>query len=330
MKHPLASTLRGLARFAAFSAAAFVTVVSPVCAQTWPDRPVRIVSVSGAGSGVDDYSRQLASYVSAKLGQSFVVENRPGANTIIAADHVAKSAPDGYTILYGVSSTMSANPVLFKSLPYSPERDFVPVARLSAVPNVLVVPANSPYRTLADLMAAARAQPGKMTVGSATTGYKLFIAAIHEAQKVTAVDVPYKSSALLMQDLVGGQMDYSVLEVSAVAPMVQAGRIRALAVVAPVRVQALPDVPTLAEAGVRGVSLMSWTALFAPAGTPAAIVDKLARAALEFVDSPQARAHYAQRGTLAYPGSGPELAKTIVDDREQWKRLADLAGMQAQ
>jgi len=171
---------------------------------------------------------------------------------------------------------MSANPVLFKSLPYSPERDFVPVARLSAV------------------------------------------------------DVPYKSSALLMQDLVGGQMDYSVLEVSAVAPMVQAGRIRALAVVAPVRVQALPDVPTLAEAGVRGVSLMSWTALFAPAGTSAAIVDKLARAALEFVDSPQARAHYAQRGTLAYPGSGPELAKTIVDDREQWKRLADLAGMQAQ
>ncbi len=247
MKRPLADTLCGLAAVAVFIGAALVTVVSPASAQTWPDRPVRIVSVSGAGSGVDDYSRQLASYVSAKLGQSFVVENRPGANTIIAPD-----------------------------------------------------------------------------------GYKLFIAAIHEAQKVSAVDVPYKSSALLMQDLVGGQMDYSVLEVSAVAPMVQAGRIRALVVVAPVRVQALPDVPTLAEAGVRGVSLMSWTALFAPAGTPAAIVEKLARAALEFVDSPQARAHYAQRGTLAYPGSGPELAKTIVDDREQWKRLADLAGMQAQ
>jgi hypothetical protein len=147
-------------------------------------------------------------------------------------------------------------------------------------------------------MAAARAQPGKMTVGSATTGYKLFIAAIHEAQKVSAVDVPYKSSALLMQDLVGGQMDYSVLEVSAVAPMVQAGRIRALVVVAPVRVQALPDVPTLAEAGVRGVSLMSWTALFAPqeplrpSSTSSRAVGRRFAAA---------RAHYAARHS--YPGS---------------------------
>ncbi len=320
---------RGFAA-ALLCAACLASACLPAAAQSWPERPVRIVSVSGAGSGVDDYSRQLAAYLAPILGQSFVVENRPGANTIIAAEHVAKSAPDGYTFLYGVSSTMSANPVLFKSLPYSPERDFVPVARLSAVPNVLVVPASSPHRTLAELMTAARAQPGKMTVGSATTGYKLFIAAIHEAQKVTAVDVPYKSSALLMQDLIGGQMDYSVLEVSAVAPMVQSGRLRALAVVAPVRVAALPGVPTLAEAGVRGVSLMSWTALFAPAGTPAAIVEKLSRAALEFVDSPQARAHYAQRGTLAYAGGGAELAKSMVEDREQWRRLAELAGLQPQ
>ncbi|HPU50843.1 MAG TPA: tripartite tricarboxylate transporter substrate binding protein [Burkholderiaceae bacterium] len=330
MTNDLRRTIASMAALTSLGVTALLAPAAPADAQSWPERPVRIVSVSGAGSGVDDYSRQLATYLSAKLGQSFVIENRPGANTIIAAEHVAKATPDGYTMLYGVSSTMSANPVLFKSLPYSPERDFVPVARLSAVPNVLVVPANSPHRTLADLMTAARAQPGKMTVGSATSGYKLFIAAIHEAQKVTAVDVPYKSSAALMQDLIGGQMDYSVLEVSAVAPMVQAGRIRALAVVAPVRVQALPDVPTLAEAGVRGVSLMSWTALFAPAGTPAAIVEKLSRAALEFVDSPQARAHYAQRGTLAYGGTGAELAKSMVDDREQWKRLADLAGMQPQ
>ena len=323
--------LRGARRLAMFTGmCAGLLAAAPAAAQGYPERAVRVVSVSSAGTGVDDYSRRLATHLTQKLGQSFVVENRPGANTIIAAEHVAKSAPDGYTLLYGVSSTMSANPVLFKSLPYAPQKDFVPIARLSAIPNVVVVPATSPYRSLDGLMAAARAKPGTLNAGSGTSGYRLFLAAIHEAAKVRTVDVPYKATANMVQDLVGGMIDYSVIEVSTAAPLVQAGRLRGLAVVGPSRLAALPDVPTLAEAGIPGVTLMSWTALFAPAGTPAEIVEKLSRAALEFAESPAAKEHYASRGTIAYPAPGPELAKTMVDDQKEWKRLADAAGMEPQ
>jgi tripartite-type tricarboxylate transporter receptor subunit TctC len=320
MIRAIATTIARRARGAAWvacGAAAWLVAGAPAGAQGYPERPVRMVSVSSAGTGVDDYSRLLAAHMSQKLGQSVVVENRPGANTIIAAEHVAKSAPDGYTLLYGVSSTMSANPILFKSLPYSPERDFVPVARLTAIPNVLVVAASSPYQTLADLIAAAKARPGQLNAGSGTTGYRLLLAGFHESAGIKAQDVPYKATANVIQDLVGGAIDYSLIEVSAVTPLVQAGRVRALAVIAPKRVAALPGVPTLAEAGVPGVTLMSWTALFARAGTPQAIVDRLGRLALEFVDSPQAQSHYAARGSIAYPASGPELAQTIVDDRQQ-------------
>ncbi len=323
--------LRGARRLTMFAGlCAGLLAAAPTMAQGYPERPVRLVSVTSAGTGVDDYSRRLATYLSQKLGQSFVVENRPGANTIVAADHVAKSAPDGYTILYGVSSTMAANPALYKNLPYVPERDFVPVARLNAIPNVLVVSATSPHRSLDELMAAARAKPGTLNVGYGTSGYRLFLAAVHEAAKVKALDVPYKATASVLQDLFGGVLDYTVLEVSTATPLIQSGRARGLAVVGPTRVQAIPDVPTLAEAGVPGVTLMSWTGLFAPAGTPAEIVEKLSRAALEFVESPLAMEHYASRGTIAYPAAGPELARTIAEDQKEWKRLADVAGIEPQ
>lgn len=323
--------LRGARRLTMLAGlCAGLLAAAPAAAQGYPERAVRLVSVTSAGTGVDDYSRRLATHLSQKLGQSFVVENRPGANTIIAADHVAKSAPDGYTLLYGVASTMSANPVLFKSLPYTPDKDFVPIARLSAIPNVLVVPATSPHRSLDELMAAARAKPGTLNVGSGTTGYRLILAAIHDAAKVRTLDVPYKATANMVQDLIGGVIDYSLIEASTAAPLIQAGRLRGLAVVGPLRIPVIPDVPTLAEAGVPGVTLMSWTALFAPAGTPAEIVTKLSRAALEFAESPQAKEHYASRGTIAYPAPGPELARTIAEDRKEWQRLADVAGIQPQ
>lgn len=307
---------------------ALLATATPAQTQKYPERPVRIVSVTSPGTGVDDFTRLLAKDFNQKSGQSFVVENRPGANTIIACDHVAKAAPDGYTLLLAAASSMSANPFLFKNLPYNPQRDFVPIARLSALPVVLVVSASSPYQTVADLTAAARAKPRTLNYGTSSAGYRVMLAAFNESARIQSLDVPYKAMSNLLPDLIGGVLDYAVLEVSAAVPLVQGHKLRALAILSESRQPAMADVPTLAEAGVSGVTLTSWIGLFAPAGTPPAIVEQLSRWSLQFVNSPEAARHFAQRGTMPSPGSGPELSKTIIRDQAQWKRLISVAGIQ--
>ncbi|SPA23096.1 conserved exported hypothetical protein [Cupriavidus taiwanensis] len=294
----------------------------------YPERPVKIISVSSAGTGADAYTRLLAKHLGEKLGQSFVVDNRPGANMMIASEMVARAAPDGYTLLLASSGTMAANPYLFRQLPYDPRKDFVPIARLSMLPVALVVPADSPYRTVAELVAAARTRPGKLNFGTASAPSRATLAAFNEAARLQAVSVPYKGMAAMLTDLMGGVLDYGLTDTASAAPQIQGRKLRALAVFSPDRVALMPDVPTLAEAGIAGVTVASWTGLFAPAGTPAAIVDKLSRLSLEFATSPQARAHYAERGSLAFPATGPELARTIVEDQKMWKRLIQIAGIQ--
>ncbi|WP_265304278.1 Bug family tripartite tricarboxylate transporter substrate binding protein [Verminephrobacter eiseniae] len=299
-------------------------------AQDYPVRPVRIVSVTSAGSGVDGFSRLMASYLGKRLGQGVFIENRPGANSILACDHVAKAAPDGYTLLLASASALAANPYLFKNLPYDANKDFAPIARLSALPVTIVVPATSPYRSLADLADAARDRPGKLNFGTSTTGYRTMLGAINGAARIDAVDVPYKGTSHLLPDLVGGTIDYGILEVSTAVPLVRANKLRALVVTSPARVATLEDVPTLAEAGLGEATLVSWVGLFAPAGTPQPVIDKLSMLALEFVQTPEAAAHFAQLGTIAYPAGASEFAKAIVKDQAQWKRYITAAGIQAE
>jgi len=303
------------------------TAPTPAHAEAYPERPVKIVSVTSAGTGIDDYTRLLAKYLHKKAGRSFIVENKPGANTMIAADYVAKSAPDGYTLLFASASTMAANPYLFKSMPYSP-RDFVPVARLSTVPVALVVSANSPYRTVADLTAAARAKPGTLNYGTSSAGYRVMLAAFNDAAGIRTQDVPYKGMANLLPDLLGGTLDFTVLEISAAVPMIESRKMRALAVMSDRRVPIMGDVPTMAEAGLPAITVVSWTGLFAPKGTPPEVLDKLQAWTLEFVNSPEAAAHHAQRGTNAYPAPGAQLARAIVEDQGNWQRMIKLAGIQ--
>ncbi|QUN32893.1 tripartite tricarboxylate transporter substrate binding protein (plasmid) [Cupriavidus sp. KK10] len=318
----------------AVACGAMLAGAGPALADTYPNRPIRIVSVAAPGTGADDYTRLLAKFLGERLGQNAVVENRPGANGILASDAVAKSAPDGYTLLFTSSSAMSANPFLYRKLPYNPNKDFVPVARMSTLPIALVVSGRSSYKTVADLVAAARTKPSAVNGGSTGNGYRLMAAAFTEAAGIKTTDVPYKAASGLLPDVISGTVDYCMLELSSALPMVQAGKLHALAVLSPKRVPLLPDVPTLAEAGVLNPGLMeavsrtNWTGLFAPAGTPAPIVDKLARLTLEFVSSPEALKHYAARGSLPNPGTGADLTKAVQADQQVWKGMIVVAGIQ--
>ncbi|QQX82810.1 tripartite tricarboxylate transporter substrate binding protein [Cupriavidus necator] len=334
MKHSISTRRRAL--LAATAGAAFLAFSASTVAQAqqYPQRPIKIVSIASAGTGIDDYTRLLAKFLGDRLGQSVVVENRPGANMILANDYVAKSAPDGYTLLMTASSAMSANPILYTRLPYSPSKDFVPVARMSTLPIALVVSGSSPYKTVAELVAAARAKPGAINGGSSGNGYRLMAAAFTEAAGIKTTDVPYKATSGLLPDLISGTVDYSMLEFSSALPMVQAGKLRALAVLSPKRVPLLPGVPTLSEAGVldsglmEAVSRTNWTGLYAPAGTPAPIVEKLAKLTQEFVTSPEAMKHYAARGSLPNPGTGADLTRAVQADQQVWKRMIVVAGIQ--
>ena len=305
-------------------------LIPHAAAQAYPERPVRIVSITSAGTGADDYTRLLAKHLGQKLGQSFIVENKPGANMILACDYVAKAAPDGYTLLLSASGAMAANPFLFKRLSYDPLKDFAPIARMSVIPVALVVPGTSPYHTVADLVAAAKGRPGTLNFGTSSTGYRTIITAFNDAAKIQAVSVPYKAMSTLLPDLMSGVVDYGVVELSAAVPHVQSGKLRALAVTTNTRMPQLKDVPTMAEVGMPAAAVNSWTGLFAPAGTPPAIVEKLAQATLEFVNSPEATAHYNARGSQPFPAGSAELRKTIVADQQMWKRLITLAGIEAE
>ncbi|MGO4327850.1 Bug family tripartite tricarboxylate transporter substrate binding protein [Cupriavidus sp. 2TAF22] len=334
MHHGISPLRRRILAAAASGMLAALATPAGAQAQRYPEHVIKIVSVASPGTGIDDYTRLLAKFLAQKLGQSVVVENRPGANMIIASDYVAKAAPDGYTLLLTASSAMSANPYLFKQLPYNPGKDFVPVARMSSLPVALVVGASAPYKSVTELVNAARARPGKLNGASSSTGYRLMAAAFAEAAGIKTTDVPYKATATLLPDLIGGNVDFAMVEFTAAMPLIQSNKLRALAVLSPRRVTLMPDVPTLSEAGmqnspvVEAVSRINWSGLFAPAGTPAPIVDRLARLTLEFVASPEAMTHYASRGSLPNPGTGAELGKSVVADQRTWKQLIAAAGMQ--
>lgn len=298
-------------------------------AQEFPTHPVRIVSITGAGTGVDDFSRLLAKTMGEKLGQSVIIENKPGANGIVAHDTVAKAAADGYTLLYTSAGSVFVNPHAFKKLPYAPS-DLVPVARLQAVPIVLTVSGNSPYRTVADLKAAGQANPGKLNWSYSTSGYQVMTVALNAQLKVKAEGVAYKSTTAAVPDLIAGTLDYAMLEVSSATPMVQSQKLRVLAVAAPQRLPQLPDVPTFAEVGLGDAALLSWMGLFAPAKTPQAQLDKLSAAAMAFMQSPEAAAHFKQRGTYALGANAQAFAASMGEDQARWKRYIDLAGLKAE
>jgi len=296
-------------------------------AQGWPSRPVRMVIPLSPGGFADVPGRILAARLSSLLGYHVFVENRPGAGGTIGADFVAKSAPDGYTLLFtGTPHVISA--WIYKKLPYEPLKDFEPVALVASGPYVLVVNPQLAVNSVRELIAAAKAQPGKIDYASSGNGsaQHLVSALFASMAGIQLSHVPYKGSGPAMQDLLGGQVKVSFAGIPNVLPHVKAGRLRALAVSTPSRSPDLPDVPTVAEAGVPGYQATLWLNLAAPAGTPADIVQRLYAEAAKALQDAELQQSFRSAGVEASPMNPQELARFMRAEYEKWGKVVRATG----
>ena len=306
------------------------TLVAGAHAQTYPSKQITIVVPFAPGSGTDSITRIIAQYLQVALGQSVVVENKVGASGVLAATFVARAAPDGYTLLMATNSTHSANPYLFKNLGYDPVKDFAPVARIGSYVFMLVVNKDVPAKTLQELVAYAKANPGKLTYASGnTTGIVAGETFKHKAG-VDILHVPYKSTPPAINDVLGGRVSMMVIDMAPGLEHVRAGNFRALAVTTKERSALLPDLPSLAEAGIPGYDVTSYAALFAPAGTPKEIVDRLNSEVQKIIADPEARKRIAVTGFDAFSGPPETLAAFIQSELVTWGKLIKDAGIEAQ
>jgi len=303
-----------------FVIVAFVSL--EVCGQGWPSRPIRMVVPLSPGGFADVPGRILAARLSSLLGYNVFVENRPGAGGTIGADFVAKSAPDGYTLLFtGTPHVISA--WIYKKLPYDPLKDFEPVALVASGPYVLVVNPQLSVNSVRELMAAAKAQPGKIDYASSGNGsaQHLVSALFASMAGIELNHVPYKGSGPAMQDLLGGQVKVSFAGIPNVLPHVKAGRLRALAVSTPQRSPDLPEVPTVAEAGVPGYEATLWLNLAAPPGTPAEIVQRLYAETAKALQDAELQQSFRAAGVEASPMSPQELAGFMRAEYDKWGQV---------
>lgn len=293
----------------------------------YPDKPVKMIVSLPPGSGADTTARFLARHLTEKLGQPFLVENRPGADSFIAARAVATAPADGYTMFVASNSPMVTNVAVFRQLPYDALKDFQPLARIARFPMVLVVPASSPFKTLQDLVAAARQAPGKLNFGSGTATYRVALEMLHERNQIKATAVPYKGTSAAMTDLAGGNIDYTMAEVSAVMPLVRGGKVRALAVAANERIKELPQVPTVGESGTPGYESYAWTGVFFPAGVPEPVLTRASQAIRELMESDEARAFITLQGGAVFYGAPQAFGEFQRAEIEKTRRIVKTANI---
>ena len=304
--------------------AALAALLLSVCveAQTFPTKPIRLLVTYPPGGGADLMARLVAPKMSEVLGQPVVVENKPGASGQIAATEVARSTPDGHTLLFDASS-FAVNPSLYSSLPYDAEKAFTPIAVLALFPNVLVVTPSFEAKSVADLVALAKAKPGAIAFASSGNGSAQHLSAELFRQKagIQMTHVPYKGGGPALNDVIGGQVPVFFANMASGLVQVKAGKLRALAITGSHRSAALPEIPTLAEAGIPGYEVYEWNAIFAPAGTPPGTIAKIADAAAKAMQAAEFRARVEQLGgeVAAY---GPAEADRFVRAQSQlWGRV---------
>jgi tripartite-type tricarboxylate transporter receptor subunit TctC len=312
-------------------AAAMLALLLPAeaHASNYPDRPIQVYVPFAAGSASDVITRILLGRMTASLGQNFVVENRPGAGGNTGTAAAAHAAPDGYTLVMSTSGPLAANKALFKDLGYDPQTDFVPICLFATLPNVVVINAKLPPKTLADLIAYARAHPRQLNYGSVGVGSSQHLAGAYFEQLTGAqlVHVPYRNIASYTPDFISGQVPVGFQLLPNVLGLIKNGDARALAVAGSKRMAALPDVPTAAEAGLPGYESYAWLALLAPAHTDKAIVDKLYAAAREATQDPKLRALFAEQGAEPAALGPDELEKFIGTEITKWSGVIGKLGI---
>ncbi|MFL6695118.1 MAG: Bug family tripartite tricarboxylate transporter substrate binding protein [Ramlibacter sp.] len=289
--------------------------------------PIRIVLPFGPGSSTDVYARMVAQQLGTALGVTTIIDNKPGANGILAAEAVARAKPDGNTLLFTTNTTHAANPHLVKELRYDPVKDFAPISKMGNLTFFVLVPVASPYRTMADLVDAARKAPNTVSYGAANSFGMVSGSKLGKNAGVDFLRVPYKSSPQIITDLLGGQIQFAFVDLAAAAPLVRAGKVRALAVLADSRFPSLAEVPTMAEAGYPGFNVVAWFGMFAPAGTPAPIVDRINRELVAVLRRPELREKGAELGIEIFGSTPRELDDYVRSQIALWGQFTADAGL---
>lgn len=300
-----------------------------LAADAYPVKPIRLVVGFAPGGFVDLGSRLVAVPLGAALGQQVIVDNRSGAGGVVAADLAAHSPPDGYTLTIGSVGTHAINQTLYRKLPYNVVRDFQPIARLSDAPNILAVHPTFPAKSVKELLALAKAQPGQIMYASAGAGTSTHIAAVlfEFLGHVKFVHVPYKGGGPAMVDVVAGQVPITFATAASVSPHTKSGRLRGLGITGSQRSSLLPDLPTIAEAGLPGYEMINWLGLFAPTGTPRAIVERLAAETVRIVQTPEVRERLNAQGAEPAPLGTDQFTPFVQREVEKWGKVVTATGM---
>jgi tripartite-type tricarboxylate transporter receptor subunit TctC len=301
----------------------------PAKAQNYPVKPLHILVPYAPGGITDIAARIVGAKLTEAWGQQVVVENRPGGNGFIAMSAGAKAASDGYTLTMATVGDVAINPVLFKEIPYDPQRDFAPIAMVSDAPLVLAANANAPFQSVAEVLAGAKAQPGRISVATPGNGSvnQIVLEWMALNTETKFQHIPYKGGAPAAAALAGGDIPFGVLASSSVAPHVKSGRVRPLAVTMAKRSQFSPDWPTLQEAGVKEVDASNWTALFAPKGTPQPIIDKLNAEVVKILAMPDVKERFAAGGVETIPSSAADLDARVTHEFERFKVIVQKANI---
>jgi len=318
-----------MARLVAVIVALVVLCAASAQAQNYPAKPIHILVPYAPGGITDIASRIVGAKLTEAWGQQVVVENKPGGNGFIAMTAGAKAAPDGYTLTMVTVGDVAINPALFKEMPYDVQRDFAPVALVSDAPMVLAVHGNAPYQSVADVIAAAKAQPGRLSVATPGNGSvnQLVLEWMALNTGTQFQHIPYKGGAPAAAALAAGDIPLAIVASSSAAPHVKSGRVRILAVTMAKRSQFSPDWPTMQEAGVKDVDASNWTALFAPKGTPQAIIDKLNAEVVKILNVPDVKERFAGGGVETIPSSAAELDARTKQDAARFKVIVEKANI---
>ena len=309
----------------------FSLVMAAAGAQDWPQRPVRFIVPFPPGGATDIAARLLGEKLTQIWGQTVVIENRGGAAGGVGAAEAARAAPDGYTFLFPSGSVMTANQHVYPKLNYDPDKDFVPVTNVVAGPQVLSVPANSPYKTVKDLIEAAKANPGKFTFGHAGIGSQTHLAAENflSSAKIDAVQVPYKGEGPALAALVAGDINFAVSNLAANLPHINSGRLRALGVTSKAEAMQLPGVPPIAKT-LPGFENVGWFGIVAPTGTPKAIIDKVYRDSKRALEASDLRARLFVQGLAPVANSPEEFGRAMKEETRLWARVVKERHIQVQ